>query len=334
MSPAPKKPRRSGGAVVLQPGQAPSAGSVLDQRLSTFRRDNSIVGKGRLSQMVYLSRMARDRGLPLDAATLLAASGGQIKGASGSAVGSILAAYGITRRLSTEGGRTSRGSVGYLPAYIQALNELHADREADTAQIEAWWVQRVREFFDSGPFTLRFDASKNLRTVVRDLILQAEHRQRSAPGTMYVGAVLQHLVGAKLELCLPAVSVQHHSFSTADAPTNRGGDFVIRDTAIHVTTSPTESLMQKCRENINSGALHQVIITTYRKLPAAEALAESAGIQDHIELFDVEQFLATNLLELGGFEASNRRIKIDELIARYNAIIDAVETDPSLKIAV
>ena len=54
----------------------------------------------------------------------------------------------------------------------------------------------------------------------------------------YAGAVLQHLVGAKLDCALGHGHLQHNSFSTADAPNERAGDFFLGDVAIHVTTSP------------------------------------------------------------------------------------------------
>lgn len=64
----------------------------------------------------------------------------------------------------------------------------------------------------------------------------------------------------------------------------------------------------------------------------AEGLASNAGVADRLELLEVEQFLATNIHELGLFEAKKRRVKIEELIARYNEIVDEHETDPSLRI--
>lgn len=314
------------------PGKPPEAGSDLDKALHAFQSYHQIVGKGRLSQLVYLSRVARREGLPLDANDLLAESGGQIRGASGSAVKKILVDYAITRILSSEGGRTSRGGVGHLKSYVESLNEWHAAGLADTASIEAWWIERVRDYFNSSPFSLRFDPSKNLRTLIRDLLSQAEHRQKEAPGTMYVGAMLQHLVGAKLSLRFPNLAIEHHGFSTADAPGGRSGDFLVNNAAIHVTTAPSEALMRRCIQNLNTGNTLPIIITTFSKAPAAEALADNAGIRERIEVFDIEQFVTANLLELGEFSVHNRQPKVQAFIDAYNSIIDRVETDQSLKI--
>ena len=52
-----------------------------------------------------------------------------------------------------------------------------------------------------------------------------------------------------------------------------------------------------------------------------------------IEVFDVEQLLATNIYERGLFSSTGRRIAVDELISEYNRLIEKLENDPSLKIA-
>ena len=85
----------------------------------------------------------------------------------------------------------------------------------------------MQKFFLSRPFTLKVDGAKSLRSIVADLIEAAFARQRECPGTMITGAVMQHLVGAKLELALPDEVLEHHGFSVADSPSDRKGDFLI-----------------------------------------------------------------------------------------------------------
>jgi hypothetical protein len=60
----------------------------------------------------------------------------------------------------------------------------------------------------------QFDTSRSLRMVVRDVIEQAEERQRTAQGVYYAGAVLQHLVGAKFDCVLGRGQLQHNSFKS------------------------------------------------------------------------------------------------------------------------
>ena len=64
----------------------------------------------------------------------------------------------------------------------------------------------------------------------------------------------------------------------------------------------------------------------------AEGLAANAGIADRLDIFEIEQFVALNLYELGKFRESVRRTIVGELVDRYNKIVGEVETDPSLRI--
>ncbi|MEM6888136.1 MAG: DUF4928 family protein, partial [Pseudomonadota bacterium] len=126
---------------------------------------------------------------------------------------------------------------------------------------------------------------------------------------------------------------EHNSFSTSDAQTGRAGDFFIGDVAIHVTTSPGEAVIERCRENLNDG-FRPILVTMQKGLSVAEGLADNASLGDRIDIFEIEQFIALNLYELGEFAAKGRKIAIGDLVTRYNEIIDTWETDPSLKIEV
>ncbi|WP_293760619.1 DUF4928 family protein [uncultured Aquitalea sp.] len=306
---------------------------TLEQSLRHYQKDKRLKSKGQLATMLYVSRKARTLGLPLDPSLLLTSKQGQINGLSKRAVQAILAEYGETRVLAEECGRTSRGSLGNMQDYVAFLNDIHAKGLADLSKIEAWWVERIRDFFAAKPFKLKYDTSKSFRGIIRDLLQQAEKRQKDNPGTMYAGAVLQHLVGAKLTLALPETSIAMNGFSVADAVSDRSGDFVIEDVVVHVTTAPSEALMRKCAANLQAG-LRPLIVTTYRSVPAAESLAEIQGIADRLDVLDAEQFIAANIYELSGFQAMRRKPTFDKLAETYNAIVDRCETDASLKIAV
>jgi hypothetical protein len=233
--------------------------------------------------------------------------------------------------LAKEGGRTSRGSLGNMREYVAFLNALAKGGKVDLEGVEAFWVERVREFFAGKPFKIKLDPSRSLRTVVRDVIAQAEERQKSAPGMYYAGAVLQHLVGAKLDCALGKGTLKHNSFSTADAPGGRAGDFFLGDVAIHVTTAPGEALISRCGENLNDG-VRPVIVTLQRGLTVAEELASRIGLGERVDVFEIEQFVALNLYELAKFAADGRKTAVTDMVNRYNEIVEEVETDPSLKI--
>jgi len=305
----------------------------LEKRLFAFQKELKLTSKGKLAAILYVSGLAKKEGLPLDSSVLVTDQQGQVLGLGKSAVQAVLKNYGITRVLAEEGGRTSRGSLGNMQKYVIFLNELHTAGLADTHAIEAWWINRVNDFFNAQPFKLKYDTSKSLRSIVRDLLAQAFKRQKEAPGTMYGGAVLQHLVGAKLSLILPEGTLQNHGFSVSDAVSARSGDFNIDEVSIHVTTAPSEALMRKCVGNLEAG-VRPIIITTHESMAGAESLASIQGINGRIDLLEVEQFLATNVYEISLFKTADRKITVERLIEKYNEIVEECETDPSLKVSV
>jgi len=302
----------------------------LEKQLTEFRNNHSIKSKGQLAVVLHITRLAIEKRLPIDLESLRTQKEGQVAGLGKSRVQAILKEYGIDRVLAEEGGRTSRGSLGNASEYAVFLNALYKKNSADLLSIEKWWIARVLEFFSSKPFTLKFDPSKSLRSIVSDILVQAIKRQKDNPGTTYAGTVLQHLVGAKLDLILPeGKRVVHHGANVADSPTSRAGDFVLDGIAIHVTTAPTEALMRKCKANIEAG-LRPIVVTISESRAGIESIAKGLGVEDRIDVIEAEQFIATNILEWAQFIEKSQREEVKKLISRYNEIVDLVETDPSL----
>jgi hypothetical protein len=302
----------------------------LEAQLADFVKRSKFKGKGALCVALVITQRART-GLPLDPAQLMTPGVGQVAGLGKSQVQAILAKHGIDRVLAEEGGRTSRGSVGNMRTYVKFLNDLTKPVNFDT--VERFWVDLVREFFAGKPFKFRIDASLSVRAAVSDLLKQARARQAEMPGSRYEGAMLQHLVGAKLELVLPAGLVAHHSSSEADQAEGRAGDFLVGDVAIHATTHPGEALIRKCAANIEAG-LRPLVVTVPLQTAVADGLADAAGIVDRLDVLDIEQFLAANLHERALFQTKNRNARTAELLENYNRLIDAHETDPSLRIEI
>ena len=297
--------------------------------LTDFFNKNKMGAKGTLCVGLAISRKAKEVGLPLRFESILTENHGQVKVLGKANVQKILADYGISRVLAEEGGRTSRGSVGLSEKYVEFLNKGRYST-GELCAIEKWWIGKVNQFFAGKPLLMKLDPSKSMRALVRSVLDLAEKRQSQNRGSTIVGTVLQHLVGAKLSLLLPD-KPQMHGASVADAVSDRDGDFVFEDVVIHVTSSPGEAVTRKCVKNLEDG-LRPILITTYKRVVLAEGLAESAGILDRIDIFDIEQFIAGNLYEIGGFARNGRRATAERLVKAYNNIVDACETDPSLKI--
>lgn len=301
----------------------------LIRSLEAFAKRSNFRTTGPLSVALVVTQKARE-GLPLDPEKLLSEkSKTQVAGLGKNAVQAILKRHGITRVLSEEAGRTSRGSPRNMRAYVELLNSLPQPLDLDA--VEQFWVARVRDHFAGKPFKLRTDAALSIRASVRDLLNQAAARQKEMPGSRYEGTMLQHLVGAKLDIVLGGGAIQHHGASDADAAGGREGDFVAGDAAIHVTTHPGEAVVRKCAANLDAG-LRPVIVTVGKGCTVAEGLAEQQGIASRVDILDAEQFLAANLHEWARFEARQRATATKDLVARYNALIEEYERDPALKV--
>lgn len=305
---------------------------ALQNALRKLAEENDMLSKGPLGMALVLTRKATESDAPLIAENMLTPGGGQVSGVGKARVRAILKDYGIERVLAEEGGRTSRGSIDKMRRYVDFLNGLRKEGMTDFKSVEEWWVERVRDYFAGKPFVLRLDSSKSLRAAVRNLIDQAQERQEENPGTQFAGAVLHHLVGAKIEILLEEKRERRGS-SVADESSGASGDFVIDDVVVHVTTAPSEALIRKCVRNLEKG-LRPMIVTTTKGVLLADGLAGQAGIADRVDVFEAEQFIAGNLYEMGGFKKAGRRKTAGELVAKYNEIIDEAETDPSLKIQI
>jgi hypothetical protein len=215
----------------------------------------------------------------------------------------------------------------YLDFILDKIDENQIDLNA----VEQYWADQVNEYFSNQPFTLTADLARTIGASLDELFEQAKKRQKENPGTQYLGAILQHLVAAKLSLVLSLDTFEIHGASVADAPTDRGGDFVINNTIIHCTTAPGGPLIQKCKANINAGCL-PVIITIFDRVLSALDLAADAELSGSVDVWDIQQFLATNINEHSLFDSTARNTKLADIIEKYNSIIDEKETDPSLKI--
>lgn len=302
---------------------------LLDM-LHSFNKKCRFSRKGPLCVALVVTQHARI-GLPLDPDALLTEDGRQVLGLGPGAVQTVLNDHGVSRIFATEGELTSRDSIANMRKYVAFLNSLAATSEIDLDTVEGFWVDRAHGLLLAKPFEIRLDASRSLRAMVRDLLYQAEERQRNTPGLEYAGPVLKHLVGATLDCIRGTHSATHTSFSKFDAQSGRTGDFSIGDEAIHVTTAPSEAIIHRCRDNINNG-YRPVIITTARGLIVAEALAENDDLDARIDIIEVEQFVAIRLYILGKFAQEAVQVAVRNVLTRYNEIVDEVETDPSLRI--
>lgn len=304
---------------------------IIEQLEALSQRQRKFLNKGGLCVGLVVTQTAQDHGLPLAPESLRTEEGGQVAGLGKAAVQNILESYGITKVLAEEGGRTSRGSLGLMEAYVKTLNELHARKQADLKAAMDWWIDKVRLHFASEGPKFQFDPGKSVAANLADIFRQAAEIQKNSGGMNYVGAMLQHLVGAKLDMVLGDGVAQHHGSSVADHSTERKADFEVNGVAIHVTTHPTEALIRKAASNLKDG-LRPVIVTVAEGVEGAAYLLQTSEWKDRIDVIDAAQFLTANVYERSLFHAGECKATLATILTRYNQIVAACETDPVLQI--
>ncbi|MEI8341371.1 MAG: DUF4928 family protein [Verrucomicrobiota bacterium] len=298
---------------------------------SLCKRHPKFLRNGGLCVALVVTQAAKEKGLPLSAESLRTEEGGQVTGLGKAAVQRILEVNGITKVLAEEGGRTSRGSLGLMKAYVETLNKLNETDDVNLEEAFVWWIEKVRIHFASEGPKFNFDTGKSLRANIEDLLQQAREVQANAGGTNYVGAMLQHLVGAKLDLVLGVGKLKHHGFSVADHSTERKGDFQVEAVAIHVTTHPSEALIRKCADNIRAG-LKPLILSIGDGVAGAAFLLKNSELADRVDVLDAGQFLTANVYERSFFKAAECKVTLGKLLQRYNEIVEKCETDPTLRV--
>ena len=291
---------------------------ILNQLDELSKKQRKFLNKGGLCVGLVVTKMAQDKGLPLSIDSLRTIEKGQVAGLGKAAVQNILAAYGITKVLAEEGGRTSRGSLGLMESYVAALNSI-ADKvgKKDIELAMNWWIERVRLHFASEGPKFHFDSGKSVVANLADILRQSAEIQKNSGGANFVGAMLQHLVGAKLDIVLGPGIATHHGFSVADQSTERQGDFEVNGVAIHVTTHPSEALIRKAAKNLQTG-LKPVIITLSEGVAGAAYLLKNTEWKDRLDVIDATQFLTANVYERSLFKAEECRATLISILTRYN----------------
>ncbi|EAP9510450.1 DUF4928 family protein [Salmonella enterica] len=281
---------------------------------------------------LIVSRMMAD-GMPITDARLYSDGKSQVRGLSGTTISKILEQHGETRIFTREGGRTSRGTIYLAAAFRDVLNntQIHGNEPLDAAfvssQLEEFFTQCVRlDYFDKQRITVDLDHTKPVSSVISDILKAAAERSDKP-----TGAVLQHLIGAKLQLRFPHVEIGNDRANAADLQTDREGDFQVGTTAFHVTTAPMEKLISRCVENKRAG-YRPVILTLESKVIAARQMADNVGMSDMISVQAAETFVGNNIEEIAIYDGDKIREGLARLIRTYNTRINTIEIDKSLMI--
>lgn len=290
--------------------------------------------KGTISgALVILDRLKAHYDLDIDSHTT--AGGSQVSGASGTAGRRILDQFGETRPFLAEGGRTNRGLRGDVKNLLRALNttalaKLDAKKRSMVLrQCQCYLVERVRDFHNRQRLKFVYDKNRSTRQSIIDILTVARSTAKEGPVAL---PVAQYLVGAKLKLRFPGKDIENKSYSTADAPQDRPGDFLVGSSAFHVTIAPTASVFTKCQRNIQDG-LRAYLLVPDKLLQGARQNAELTVVGP-IDVEPIESFIAQNVLEVSEFSDELLPKQFLRLLQIYNERVDGVELDKSMLIEI
>ncbi|EDV9252629.1 DUF4928 family protein [Salmonella enterica] len=296
------------------------------------RAKNGSMNTNVMNAGLIVSQMVAD-GLPITDARLYSDGKSQVRGLSGPTISKILERHGETRTFTREGGRTSRGTIYLAAAFREVLNntlipeDINIDTVFVSTQLEEFFTQCVRlDYFDKQRITINLDHTRPVSVVVGEIIKATAERSDKP-----TGVVLQHLIGAKLQLRFPDIEIGSDRANAADLQTDREGDFQIGTTAFHVTTAPMEKLISRCAENKRAG-YRPIILTLESKVIAARQMADNVGMSDQISVQAAETFIGNNIEEIAIYDGDKIREGLARLIRTYNARINAIEVDKSLMI--
>ena len=280
--------------------------------------------------LIVLERLKEDYVLNLDSHRAERGRS-QIRGVSGTAVARILANFGETRHFISEGGRTNRGGAGDIESMLQCLQgtRLHElppyELPIALNALQGFLVEKVREFHGRERLEFVFDPAKTTRQIVLDILTAARETNKEGP-------VAQYLVGAKLQLRFPKIKVNNESFSTADQQLGRHGDYLIGDTAFHVTVAPMPGVYERCKTNIDSG-MRVYLLVPEKVLVGARQNAEQVA-QGRIAVESIESFIGQNVEELSNFSRNLLAKELLQLLEIYNLRVDETESDKSMLIEI
>ena len=310
------------------PASTPSEFLAWYQSLKPTSKKDPTPARGVIAaSLAILDRLREEYNLSLDVHTT--PGNGQVR-TSGQTVKDILARFGEHRLYTSEGGRTNRGSIQGVSSMLDAfaltgLDEMsQEDRAAILQSCQEFLVERVREYHNRQRIAITYSQASSTWHLVQSILDTADQEGKAGP-------VAQHLVGAKLQLRFPEVEITNEGFATADQQTQRPGDFLIGDTAFHVTVAPMQALYDKCRRNVDRGFKVYILVPD-RRLQGARQNIELALLAELVAVESLESFVSQNIDELSTFTRDGRRLKLVSLLELYNQRVAAVEYDKSLMI--
>jgi hypothetical protein len=253
-------------------------------------------------------------------------------GLSKQSVSAILARFGEQRPFLQEGGRTNRGAPGAMATLLAGLRQIKFDEAPESERLHAidilqpLLVDKVREYHARERLKVSFDPTRSTWYLISELLVAAREDGKD-------GQVAQYLIGAKLELPFPPTPNDNLTYTTAHDQLGRAGDFLVGDTAFHVTVTPTQGHYERCERNLREGRRAFLLVPNDR-LAGTRQNVDVASLAGRVAVESIESFVSQNLEELAQFSGESRKSQILLLLETYNRRVDAVDNDKSVLIEI
>jgi Domain of unknown function (DUF4928) len=242
----------------------------------------------------------------------------------------VLARFGEDRLFTCEGGGATGGSIEAAEDLAARLNTVKGYVDASTEEKAAVAQAIQRWLYDTivkpGLDTEGVKVEVNLEKLAPDIIgdiLEAATRQGVS------GAVAQHLVGAKLALRYPQMSIANHHHTKKDDAMGRKSGLEVNDTIFHVTISPGEGVVSKCADCVREG-YQAMLLVPRSEMDGARHFIGKSKAPKRICLTSIEDFVAQNIAGIGEFGKDGLRNGLKALLTKYNERAGQVETQRSV----
>jgi hypothetical protein len=191
---------------------------------------------------------------------------------------------------------------------------------------QRWLVAQSWPHAAGTKLEVEIDSTKPGPLIIEDILSTACGRKIGSP-------VAQHLVGAKLARRFPRKTIENYPAAAPDEQPKREADFLVGNTAFHLSVTPASDHLQRCADNLAQGRQAYMIVPA-AQVAKARALAEDQKIDGKVAIVAIEGFVGQNIDLMGEFNRPKLKVEIAGLLNEYNRRVADVETDQSIQISI
>jgi hypothetical protein len=251
-----------------------------------------------------------------------------LKNSRAGAIPKLLAKYSFPLKLGmgTEG-ITTRGAPGLRLFRAIEGGGVIANRPMAKRKLllgEAIDLVRVEmlRVVGQGPVNIPFHRFDQTSTFVESLFEAVQNRSN--------GRVEQALVGAKLQLRYPNISVPNNPGFAGDRQTGRDCDFEVNNLRVIVSVSPKDQHFESAESLADQGRTVNLVVAEKSFLAAKKRIKRKSH-KGEIIVSEVEHFVISNMSEISTDREIDAREMCLLLVKEYNRRI-VVDNDDSLRV--